>query len=1278
MCLMQMLGHRGAHPPRSILTLSLLPLSILLSLPRFAQSAISIPKSLLQPPVLTELPVSYTAFSLEDISMPCVATGNPPPTFRWVKNGEEFGPERNNSGTLKAGGEEPLEYYAGHYRCYASNALGTAMTQTVKVIIEPQPVLVKQQKLQKSAFEGEGIILTCNPPKSSTPPHIHWMDKRMVHITQSERKTIGLDGYLYFSNLLVTDSRNDYICNAQYAEARTILPETAVNLTVMPSNDVLLGRKPELFRPTGHHTSVLALRGHSLTLECIPKGLPTPKVQWKKKDGNLEETTGELEKHNRWLHFNSITQADDGEYQCEAHNVHGSTKHSFTVTVEAAPYWLKEPLNLSYAPGETVRLDCVAGGIPTPTVSWSINGQLIEEVDDDPRRTITGNALILRDVEFMDTAVYQCEATNKHGSILQNAYLFVIELPPQILSSDGVVYKVTEGGEVKMHCESFGSPRPQITWESEDLGPLLSDPRVSLLTNGTIELLNVSQEDSGGYTCSVRHTNISITANLEVFNQTVILRGPGDAQILRGSTAFLDCHIFKDPRLLHQCVWRKEGKKLHPSPHNKYTMFNNNTLRITNVQSEDSARYSCEITTELDHASALGSVTVLAPPDPPSSVSLSKSEDAGFTLNWSPGSSHNSPILESIIEAQEEPLSKRGKLRWGEWKTVRGDVNHTQLELRPFCGYRFRVTSVNGIGRSSPSPPSDEYSTPPAVPDMNPTGVQSDSTDPETLIITWPEMDNRWHNGQDFHYKVSWCEAEATNKQWRHAYVKSPPFLVNNTEAYTAFKMKVQAVNAVGKGPEPEAVIGHSGEDKPEEAPHGISTTVLNSTVIVTWNPAQRVQGLLLGYKIYIKRLGPQTGHGLRPHGHLHNEEIRETMEGVKHRGRDSWEVEVRGPNTSKEVAGLRLFSLYELSVTAFNSKGESPHSRAHHFKTPEGAPGPPASLSFESPTETSLILFWTPPLEINGILRGYVVQYQQNVDSGHSLLQMEIISDPNVNHIMLNNLDPQHYYTFKVIARTTTGDGPPITRRGATLLNGVPPTNITVLTGSTSFNLSWVPGERHRNHGFRIRYKKNAVHHWEDSGVVNTTQGFHSLAGLQPGSQYHLQIFHDNRTHWENVVWTLEPVPSEMPHGFATKGWLVGLISAIVLLVLILLILCLIKRRKGGKYSVKDREDKQLDSEALPVKDETFGEYSDVDEKHSASRTSVGEDSRLGSEDSLAEYGDSVDIQFNEDGSFIGQYSGRERIAHGNESSDPASPVNAAPPPPFAPSMSGSLRRPS
>uniref|UniRef100_A0A8D3B140 Neural cell adhesion molecule L1 n=1 Tax=Scophthalmus maximus TaxID=52904 RepID=A0A8D3B140_SCOMX len=1046
---------------------------------------------------MTEMPTSYTAFSREDIYLPCEATGIPAPTY--VQYGRD-----------SSEGDELLDSYEGLYRCYASNTLGTAMTQTVQVIVEPQPVLLKQQKIHKRAFEGESVVLSCNPPESSTPPHIHWMDKSesMVHIKQNDRVMVGLDGSLYFANLLKSDSRDDYVCNAQYSAARTILPETSVRLTVMPSNDVGHGRKPHLFRPTGSHTTVNALRGQSVTLECIPKGLPTPKVEWKKKDGRLDETGGVLESAARWLSFDSIAQTDDGEYECRAFNIHGSTAHSSTLTVEAAPYWVKEPQSLLYSPGETVRLDCQAEAIPTPVITWSINGQPVTDVDDDPRRSVSGGVLKLRDVEFADTAVYQCEASNRHGSILLNTYLYVIELPPQILSSDRVVYRVTEGGDIMLHCEAFGSPRPHVAWEGEDMVPLLSDPRVSLLTNGTLELSGVSHDDSGTYTCSVQHTNISITAHLEVFNRTEILTSPQDVRVLSGSSALLDCRFYKDPRLLdYQIVWRKDGQKLQES----------------------------------------------SPDD--KDLSLSDVEDHSLTLSWIPGHSHNSPVVEFIVEVREEQHTEEGK--WQLWRRVPGDFNHLQLTLHPYCTYRFRVIAVNEIGHSNPSKPSDHHSTPPAVPDSNPTGVRSDSTDPKTLIITWDEMDKHLHNGQDFQYKVSWRE--------------SPPFHVNDTGTYTPFEIKVRAVNSLGVGPDPEPEIGHSGEEKPDDAPTGVETTVMNSTVRVKWNEAQSIRGRLLGYKVPVT-----ASHRLKTQIIIQESRV----------------VEVRGTRTSEEVTGLRLFSRYEVSVTAFNSKGEGPHSQPHRFSTPEGAPGPPESLTFESPTEKSMILFWTPPVETNGILLGYMVQYQQEVESRDSPLQMEIISDPSMTRIVLEHLDPSSHYIFKVIARTATGDGPPITRRFATLLDGVPPSNISIVTGNTSLNLTWVPGERDRNHGFHIRYRRKTGVEWEESEEVNSTQGLYSLTGLQPGTQYQLEVMHGNFTQWKDVTWTNGPVPSEMPGGFATQGWLIGLISAIVLILLILFILCLIKRSRGGKYAVKDKEDKEVDSEARPMKDETFGEY--------------------------------------------------------------------------------------
>lgn len=40
----------------------------------------------------------------------------------------------------------------------------------------------------------------------------------------------------------------------------------------------------------------------------------------------------------------------------------------------AFPYWISAPVSQLYAPGETVKLDCKADGIPSPTITWTVNG----------------------------------------------------------------------------------------------------------------------------------------------------------------------------------------------------------------------------------------------------------------------------------------------------------------------------------------------------------------------------------------------------------------------------------------------------------------------------------------------------------------------------------------------------------------------------------------------------------------------------------------------------------------------------------------------------------------------------------------------------------------------------------------------------------------------------------------------------------------------------------------------------------------------------------------
>ncbi|KAI4880598.1 hypothetical protein NFI96_012197, partial [Prochilodus magdalenae] len=1186
--------------------------------------------------------------------------------FRWVKDGVEFDPSSvsavlaspdSGSFTAKDG---PIHQFQGNYSCYASNELGTAVSNEAQIITEDTPAIQKEKKEKKIVEEGNPAVLHCNSPESSVTPLIHWMDKRLRHIQQSERVTQGRDGNLYFSHVTMNDSRSDYTCNIQFLGARIIVAKEPIILNVLQSNSVVRNRRPQMMRPTGTHSSYLVLRGQSLDLECIVQGLPTPSIKWVRKDGVLSESRTSYESFNRLLRFSNISESDDGEYQCTATNTQGTVTHTYTVTVEAAPYWIKEPESELYAPGEIVKLDCQADGIPNPQVTWSINGNALSDIDPDSRRTVEGGTLKLKDVKISDTAVYQCKATNKHGTILVNTYVFVIELPPQILTEDSLMYRVTEGQTAKLLCKTFGSPRPKVTWEGESFDSVLTNPRMSVLSNGMLQINSTTHNDTGLYTCSVEEAKITISAELEVLNRTVIVDPPRALHVQKGSKCSETAHIY--------LPLTQDG-----TGQARY-MIDGSELIINNVQEEDEGVYTCQVMTSLDTAEASGSITVVDRPDAPTQLQLSEPRDRSISLSWTPGDDHKSPVLEYVVEFEE--TDRKG---WEELSRVSGNTRFTTVPLKPFLSYHFRVIAINSFGKSDPSLTSKSYSTPASRPDSNPEGVRSESEVPDTLVITWNVMDRRSFNGPGFHYKVMWRKVVGSGPSWNSNYTSSPPFIITGVGDFTAFDIKVQAVNDLGEGPDPKSTIGYSGEDVPKEAPLNVGVILLNSTAIsVTWAPVDRetVRGHLMGYKIFLQKFGIYNKHS--------NWEEDDNPESV--------DVVTTGANEEKkDLGGLQPYSHYSLSVSVFNSKHDGPESDSRPFQTPEGVPSPPASLELVSPSEKEMTLHWTPPAQPNGLLTGYVLEYHQ-LGTENRQMQMENIDDPKASQLTLNKLDPHSRYRFQLRGRTAAGKGLPITKEGATTLDGAPPGNISFSVGETSVNLTWVSHERRRNVYFHINYhRKNgkcsvpnansitaaAVSYrgsLKQSEKVNSSQSFYSLQGLQPGSQYQLHLVFSNVTFWETEIMTAGAEPIEMQNGFATEGWFIGLISALVLLLLILLILCFIKRSKGGKYSVKDKEEGQVDSEARPMKDETFGEYrslertlykclsssislpitllhflslplslkSDNEEKRTASQPSLCEDSKLCSDGAL-DYGNSNSVQTEVmmDDSLASQYSG-------------------------------------
>ncbi|XP_012890855.1 PREDICTED: neural cell adhesion molecule L1 isoform X1 [Dipodomys ordii] len=1232
---------------------------------------IQIPDELMEPPVITEQsPRRVVVFPTDDISLKCEARGKPEVQFRWTKDGIHFKPkeevgvtvhESPHSGSFTITGNNSFaQRFQGIYRCFASNKLGTAISHEIQLMAEGAPKWPKETVKPVEVEEGESVVLPCNPPPSAEPLRIYWMNSKILHIKQDERVTMGQNGNLYFANVLTSDNHSDYICNAHFLGTRTIIQKEPIDLRVKATNS-MIDRKPRLLFPTNSSSNPVALQGQSLVLECIAEGFPTPTIKWLRPGGPMPADRAIYQNHNKTLHLLNVGEEDDSsEYQCLAENSLGTAQHVYHINVEASPYWLHMPQNHLYGPGETARLDCQVQGRPQPEVTWKINGIPVEELPKDQKYRIHQGTLTLSNLQPSDTMVTQCEARNQHGLLLANAYIHVVQLPARILTGDNQTYMAVEGSIAYLLCKAFGAPVPSVQWLDEGGTTVLQDERFFPYANGTLGIRDLQANDTGRYFCQAANdqNNVTIVANLQVKEATHITQGPRNATEKKGSRVTFTCQASFDPSLQPRLAWRRDGRDLQELGDSDKYFIDDGRLVIHNLEYKDQGNYSCVASTELDEVESRAQLLVVGSPGPVPLLELSDHhllKQSQVHLSWSPAEDHNAPIEKYDIEFEDK---ERAPEKWYSLGKVPGNQTSATLKLSPYVHYTFRVTAINKYGPGEPSPASETVVTPEAAPEKNPVDVKGEGNETNNMVITWKPL--RWMdwNAPQVQYRVQW-RPQGTRGTWQERTVSDPLLVVSNTSTFVPYEIKVQAVNSQGKGPEPQVIIGYSGEDYPQVSPEIEVIEALNSsTVLVKWWPVDlaQVKGHLRGYNVTYWWTGSQRKHSKR---HVHKGHV------------------VVPANTTRAIlSGLRPYSSYHLEVQAFNGRGLGP-AKELTFITPEGVPGHPESLHLECQSDTSLLLHWQPPLSHNGVLTGYVLSYHPLDVGGKEQLSFDL-PDPELRTHNLTNLSPSLRYRFQLQATTSQGPGEAIVREGGTMaLSGSPDFgNISAMAGENYSIISWVPREGQCNFQFHIRFKPPAEAKgsaYLQSQSVSYNQSSYTQKDLQPDTEYEIHLIKESKILHQMAVKTNGTGRVRITHptgfGFTTEGWFIGFVSATILLLLILLILCFIKRSKGGKYSVKDKEDTQVDSEARPMKDETFGEYrsleSDNEEKaFGSSQPSLNGDIKpLGSDDSLADYGGSVDVQFNEDGSFIGQYSGKKEkeAAGGNDSSGATSPINPA-----------------
>ncbi|XP_040116789.1 neuronal cell adhesion molecule isoform X12 [Oryx dammah] len=1151
-------------------------------------SALEVPLDLVQPPTITQQsPKDYIIDPRENIVIQCEAKGKPPPSFSWTRNGTHFDIDKDPLVTMKPGSgtltinimsEGKAETYEGVYQCTARNERGAAISNNIVIRPSRSPLWTKEKLEPITLRNGQSLVLPCRPPIGLPPPIIFWMDNSFQRLPQSERVSQGLNGDLYFSNVLPEDTREDYICYARFNHTQTIQQKQPISVKVISVdelNDTIAAnlsdtefygakshrqRPPTFLTPDGNTSRKEELRGNVLSLECIAEGLPTPMIYWIKEDGTLPINRTFYRNFKKTLQIVQVTEADSGNYQCIAKNSLGAIHHTISVTVKAAPYWIIAPQNLVLSPEEDGTLICRANGNPKPRISWLSNGVPIEIAPDDPSRKIDGDTIIFSKVQERSSAVYQCNASNEYGYLLANAFVNVLAEPPRILTSANTLYQVIANRPALLDCAFFGSPLPTIEWFKDAKGSALREDIYVLHENGTLEIPVAQKDSTGTYTCVARN-KLGMAKNdvhLEIKDPTRIIKQPEYAVVQRGSTVSFECKVKHDHTLIPTVTWLKDHGEL---PNDGRFTVDKDYLVVADVSDDDGGTYTCVANTTLDNVSASAVLSVVDVPNPPFDLELTDQLDRSVQLSWTPGDDNNSPITKFIIE-YEDAMHEPGL--WHHQTEVPGTQTTAQLKLSPYVNYSFRVMAENNLGRSLPSEASEQYLTKAAEPDKNPTAVEGLGSEPDNLVITWKPLNGFESNGPGLQYKVSWRQKDGDD-EWTSVVVANvSKYIVSGTPTFVPYLIKVQALNDAGFAPEPAAVMGHSGEDLPMVAPGNVRVNVVNSTLAeVHWDPVplKSIRGHLQGYRIYYWKAQSSLTRNRR-----HIEKKILTFQGSKTHGM---------------LPGLEPFSHYTLNVRVVNGKGEGPASPDKVFYTPEGVPSAPSSLKIVNPTLDSLTLEWEPPSHPNGILTEYTLKYQP-INSTHELGPLVDLKIPaNKTRWILKNLNFSTRYKFYFYAQTAAGSGSQIT---------------------------------------------------------------------------------------EEAITTVDEAMASRQVDIATQGWFIGLMCAVALLILILLIVCFIRRNKGGKYPVKEKEDAHADPEIQPMKEDdgTFGEYSDAEDhkplkkgsRTPSDRTVKKEDS----DDSLVDYGEGVNGQFNEDGSFIGQYSGKKEKepAEGNESSEAPSPVNA------------------
>ncbi|XP_052841688.1 cell adhesion molecule Dscam2 isoform X18 [Drosophila gunungcola] len=834
--------------------------------------------------------------------------------------------------------------------------------------------------------------------------------------------------------------------------------------------------------------------GRPAVFTCQYTGNPIKTVSWMK-DG---KAIGHSEPV---LRIESVKKEDKGMYQCFVRNDQESAEASAELKLGGRfdPPVIRQAFQEeTMEPGPSVFLKCVAGGNPTPEISWELDGKKIANNDRyqvGQYVTVNGDVvsyLNITSVHANDGGLYKCIAKSKVGVAEHSAKLNVYGLPYiRQMEKKAIV----AGETLIVTCPVAGYPIDSIVWERDNRA-LPINRKQKVFPNGTLIIENVERNsDQATYTCVAKNQEgYSARGSLEV--QVMVLPRiipfafeEGPAQV--GQYLTLHCSVPGGDLPLN-IDWTLDGQQISEDLGITTARVGRrgSVLTIEAVEAPHAGNFTCHARNLAGHQQFTTPLNVYVPPRwilEPTDKAFAQGSDAKVECKADGFPKPQVTWKKAVGDTPGEykDLKKSDNIRVEEGTLHVDNIQKTNE------GY-YLCEAINGIGSGLSAVIMISVQAPPEFTEKlrnqtarrgEPAVLQCEAKGEKPIGILWNMNNMRLDPKNDNRYTI--------REEILSTGVMSS-LSIKRTERSDSALFTCVATNAFGSD---DASINMIVQEVPE-MPYALKVLDKSGrSVQLSWAQPYDGNSPLDRYIIEFKR------------------------------SRASWteidRVIVPGHTTEAQVQKLSPATTYNIRIVAENAIGTSQSSEAVTIITAEEAPsGKPQNIKVEPVNQTTMRVTWKPPprTEWNGEILGYYVGYKlSNTNSSYVFETINFITEEGKEHnLELQNLRVYTQYSVVIQAFNKIGAGPLSEEEKQFTAEGTPSqppsdTACTTLTSQT-IRVGWVSPPLESANGVIKTYK--VVYAPSDEWYDETKRHYKKTAssdtvlhGLKKYTNYTMQV---------------------------------------------------------------------------------------------------------------------------------------------------------------------------